>query len=108
MIDGLDARLDRLAARGHVMTYGELVGDLELTGPGRIARLTTALEELMEIDTQAQAPLRAALVVGRSSGGLPARGFFEKALALGHDTSDPAAFHRTHMDACFARARKAD
>jgi len=105
VITRLDARLDDLAAQRQVMTYGALAADLGLEGPGRIARLTAALEELMETDSAAGRPLRAALVVGRDSGGLPARGFFQKAQALGHDTRDPAAFHQTHLDACFARAR---
>ncbi|NBB98232.1 MAG: hypothetical protein GVY34_08695 [Alphaproteobacteria bacterium] len=104
MIAGLDARLDDLAAQKQVTTYGALTAELGLTGPGRIARLTTALEALMEHDTATGRPLRAALVVGRTGGGLPARGFFDKAQALGHDISDPAAFHRHQLDGCFARA----
>lgn len=104
MIAGLEARLDDLAAQKQITTYGALAADLGLDGPGRIARLTSALETLMEQDTATGRPLRAALVVGRASGGLPARGFFDKAQALGHDTSDPAALHRHHLEGCFARA----
>lgn len=101
MIGELEARLATLAAQRDVITYGKLAAELGLDGPGRIARLTTALETLMAQDTAAGRPLRAALVVGRATGGLPARGFFEKAQALGHDVSDPAGFHRAQLSACF-------
>lgn len=105
MIAGLEARLAELAAQRQVTTYGVLAADLGLTGPGRIARLTAALEALMETDTQAGHPLRAALVVGRASAGLPARGFFDMAQALGHDVTDPDAFHKAQINGCFVRAR---
>ncbi|MCL1627899.1 hypothetical protein M3N55_04080 [Roseibaca sp. V10] len=104
MIDELEARLAKLAAQHDVITYGKLAADLGLDGPGRIARLTTALETLMAQDTAAGRPLRAALVVGRATGGLPARGFFDKAQALGHDVSDPAGFHCAQLSACFGLA----
>lgn len=85
MIDAvaLDAALADLAATGRTTTYGALAQDLGLDGAGRIARLTTALEATMEQDARAGAPLRAARVLGRLSGGLPARGFFAKARDLG-------------------------
>ena len=79
----LDAALAHLAASGRITTYGALALDLGLDGAGRIARLTSALEQTMELDARAGTPLRAARVVGRTSGGLPARGFFAKARALG-------------------------
>lgn len=101
MIDKLETALTQLAKRRATTTYGALAADLELTGPGRIARLTTALETLMEQDAVANHPLRAALVVGRASGGLPARGFYDKAQTLGHDVSDPAAFHARQLNALF-------
>ncbi len=50
----------------------------------------------MEADAVAGAPLRAALCRGRLSGDLPARGFFDKAAALGYDVSDPAALVDEH------------
>lgn len=104
MIDGLEARLHDLAAQGCVVTYGALAAQVKVEGPGRIARLTAALETLMETDTATGRPMRAALVVGRVSGGLPARGFFQKAQALGHDVSDPAAFHTRNLHALFETA----
>ena len=59
MISGLAARLADLAALNQTTSYGALARDLGLTGPGTIARLTTALEALMEQDTAANRPLRA-------------------------------------------------
>jgi len=91
MIADLTARLAQLAALNQTTTYGALARDLGLTGPATIARLTDALELLMEQDTAAGTPLRAALVNARNSP-LPAPGFFAKATALGHDISNPAGF----------------
>lgn len=103
MLPGLDAALMRLAADGSCTTYGTLAADLGLDGAGRIARLASALEATMEQDARAGHPLRAARVLGRISGGLPARGFFAKARELGvYDGPDdgPAAqrFHAAQFD----------
>lgn len=87
----LEARLAELAALGQTITYGTLARDLDIPGPGAIAKLTAALESLMESDATTGRPLRAALCEGRLAGGLPAQGFFDKAAALGrYDGSDPA------------------
>lgn len=91
MIPALTARLAELAALNQTTTYGALARDLGLTGPGTIARLTTALESLMEADAAASHPFRAALLAARGST-LPAPGFFEKAAALGFQIRDPATF----------------
>lgn len=91
----LDARLAALAAAGGTITYGALARDLGW----RMADLTAALERLMEEDTAAGRPLRAAVLRGRLSGDLPARGFFDKAAVLGHDVGDPAAFATRHRAA---------
>ena len=61
MIAELTARLAELAALNQTTTYGALARDLGLTGPATIARITGALETLMEQDTANAAPLRAAL-----------------------------------------------
>lgn len=90
MIPGLTARLASLAAARQTTSYGALARDLALTGPGTIARLTTALEALMAEDAAAGRPLRAALVSARGSD-LPARGFFDLAAELGLDVRDPQA-----------------
>ena len=102
MIQALAARLAQLAALNQTTTYGQLARDLDLTGPATIARLTDALEMLMERDTAAGTPLRAALVNARGSD-LPAPGFFAKAAALGHDTANPAQFVATHRAALSVR-----
>ena len=94
MIAGLEARLATLAASGQTTTYGQLARDLNC----RVAELTTALEALMEADTQANLPLRAALLNARGTT-LPARGFFDKAAALGHDITDPVTLTQTHRHA---------
>jgi hypothetical protein len=99
----LDAALAQLAAAGATTTYGALAEQL-LTGPGRIARLTAALEATMEQDARAGQPLRASLVVARLGDGLPARGYFQKARELGlyagPDTGPEArSFHALHLRA---------
>jgi hypothetical protein len=106
-LPGLVEALDQLAAQGRMTTYGALAEVLGLDGPGRIARLTDALEALMEADASSGAPLRAALVLGRASGGLPARGFFLKAQALGlYDPAkiSPDAFHAAQCAQLFRRS----
>jgi hypothetical protein len=102
MIAGLEARLAELAALNQTITYGQLARDLGLTGPATIARLTTALEALMEADAALGRPLRAALVNGRGTD-LPARGFFAKAAELGLPTDDPAAFVAAQRSALSVR-----
>ena len=84
----LVARLAALASRNETITYGALAREMGW----RMGDLTAALEALMEADAAAGLPLRAALCEGRLAGGLPARGFFLKANALGFDVSDPAGF----------------
>lgn len=84
----LASRLANLARRGETITYGALAQGLGL----RVQDLTAALEAMMEDDARAGRPLRAALCEGRLAGGLPARGFFDKAAELGFDVVDPAGF----------------
>jgi len=89
----LAARLAQLAALNQSVTYGQLARDLALTGPGTIARLTTALEALMEEDAALGQPFRAVVVSGRLARDLPAEGFFAKAAALGrYQGQDPALY----------------
>jgi len=84
----LETRLAGLAAAGQTMTYGALARDLGW----RIGALTAALEALMEVDFAAGRPLRAALCEGRLSHGLPAPGFFQRAVGLGCRIDDAEAF----------------
>lgn len=102
MKEALVARLAELAAARQTTTYGALARDLGLTGPATIARLTEALEALMVEDAALGHPLRAALVTSRGSP-LPARGFFEKAQALGFDISDPQSFVAAQRQALSVR-----
>lgn len=95
----LVARLAMLAAQGRCETYGEMSRVLGL----RIGALTAALEDLMAADAAAGQPLRAALCEGRLAGGLPARGFFEKAADLGFDVSDQAGFVARQRAGLFSR-----
>jgi hypothetical protein len=93
MIEGLSARLADLAAQNQTVTYGKLARDLGLTGPATIARLTTALEALMEEDARLGQPFRAVVLSGRLARDLPAQGFFDKATALGrYQGQDPATY----------------
>lgn len=96
----LETRLAALAAAGQTISYGQLAHDLGWP----VARLTDALERLMEEDARAGAPLRAALLEARLGNGLPARGFFDKAASLGIYPEDPAAFVAATRAALRARA----
>ncbi|THD82898.1 hypothetical protein E7811_12155 [Aliigemmobacter aestuarii] len=98
-LPALEARLAALAAEGRTVTYGQLARDLGW----RMAELTAALEALMEADAERGAPLRAALCEGRLAGGMPARGFFDKAAALGIDIRDPEGFVAAQRTALFKR-----
>jgi len=101
------AALADLAQARQTITYGALAARIGIEGAGRIARLTTLLEGLMEADAAQSRPLRAALVVGKAAGGLPARGFYDKAHALGLCPANPPpelaqSFHQAQRDAVFA------
>lgn len=91
----LARRLDEISASGQTVTYGDLARQLGL----RMGALTEGLELLMEQDAATPRPLRAALCEGRLNDGLPARGFFDKAVELGYDVSDPAGFAAGHRHA---------
>ena len=84
----LEARLAALAAQGQTVAYGVLARELGV----RIGELTAALEALMATDARDGRPLRASLCEGRLAGGMPARGFFERAADLGYDIGDRAEF----------------
>ena len=58
------------------ITYAELADAASIPNPHRIHKLTKWLENSMRKDHAAGAPLRAALVISRKRGGLPAPGFF--------------------------------
>ena len=80
--------------QGRCITYADLAEAACIPAPHRIHQLTIWLEDLMERDHGLGQPLRAAVVVSRTSG-IPARGFFEKLDALGpEDDADPATRHQ--------------
>jgi hypothetical protein len=97
----LEARLAELAKAGQTITYGRLAAEFAI----HIHDLTAELETLMELDHAAGLPLRAALCAGRLAAGLPARGFFEKAAALGYPGVEAeAAFVAEQRAQLFASA----
>ncbi len=85
------ATLREMPAPELPVTYGALAARLSVPGPGRIRRLTDALELTMHQDAARGRPLVAALVVARMGGGLPAQGFFELAAKLGYLPADRQA-----------------
>ncbi len=90
MRDVLAACLRAQVSRGGTVTYGALARELGL----RMADITAALEVLMAEDAAAGRPFLAAVCEGRLTHGLPARGFYVAAAALGRfpPGTDPAAF----------------
>ena len=82
------------------ITYAELADAAKIPNPYRIHKLTEWLENSMRTDHAAGEPLRAALVISRNRGGLPAPGFFilcgELGLYQGAVSGHNAVqFHRT-------------
>jgi len=66
-----------------LITYAELADAAQIPGPHRIHKLTIWLEALLETDHANGTQLRAARVISRNRGGIPAPGFFLKCAALG-------------------------
>jgi hypothetical protein len=99
----LEAHLAALGAAGETITYGTLARELGW----RMGALTAALEALMEVDHAHGHALRAVVCAGRLNHGMPAEGFFIKALALDIDVSDRAAFVQGQRAALLAAAEQA-
>lgn len=81
-----------------LITYAELADAATIPAPHRINKLSVWLEATMDSDCAQSMPLRAAWVISRARGGLPAPGFFIKCKALGlydgdHDGAAATAFH---------------
>ncbi len=87
-MNDLKARLIALAAAERTITYGHLAEELAV----RIGVLISALEDLMAEDHSAGRPLLAVVCTSRIYAYMPAEGFFIKALELGIDIGDRAAF----------------
>lgn len=108
--EALSAYLDALAREGRTVTYQEAALALGLAPPQTIHRLVLALEASMSDDAAAGRPLRAASVVSRVGGGVPAAGFFAHARALGRydgpETGPRArAFHAEELRSVREHAR---
>ena len=87
--DRLREELLKQVRTGLPVTYKELADRLALPPPHTIHRITDALEQLMEEDVALGHPLLAAFAVSKARPGIPARGFFLKAQALGVFSGDP-------------------
>ena len=75
--------LDSAIASRRLISYAELAVTAQIPPPHRIHKLTMWLETLIVDDHQSAKPLRAAWVVSRQSGQIPAPGFFMKCRELG-------------------------
>ena len=86
------------------ITYNALAATANMTGPHKIHRLTSWLEQLMAEDHHNDQPLRAAVVISKARGGLPAPGFFDKAKELGLDfeTTDRRANSEAYLQKVYA------
>ena len=86
------------------ITYNALAATAKMTGPHKIHRLTSWLEQLMAEDHDNDRPLRAAVVISKARGGLPAPGFFDKAKELGLDfeTTDRRANYEAYLQKVYA------
>ena len=86
------------------ITYNALAAKANMTGPHKIHRLTSWLEQLMAEDHHNDRPLRAAVVISKARGGLPAPGFFDKAKELGLDfeTTDRRASYEAYLQTVYA------
>ena len=81
-----------------LITYAELAEAAAIPAPHRINKLSVWLEATMDEDHAQSMPLRAAWVISRARGGLPAPGFFIKCKDLGlydgaPDGAAATAFH---------------
>ena len=75
--------LDSAIASRHLISYAELADTAQIPSPHRIHKLTIWLETLVADDHQSAKPLRAAWVVSRQRGQIPAPGFFLKCNEIG-------------------------
>jgi Fe-S cluster biogenesis protein NfuA len=91
------------------ITYGKLSRALGYWAPGSIAKVTSALEATMRVDAAISTPFVAARAVSRGGDGLPSKGFFELAQALGHGPMDgeiDSVFHERLLGEISATLRK--
>ncbi len=94
--------LDLCCRNRETITYLEAADAIAVAAPQRIHQVTQLLEALIEHDHSLGQPIRAALVVSRTKGGLPGEGFFLKARALGLMSSVSAQdFHQQCLNRLF-------
>ena len=79
------------------ITYAELANAAKIPNPHRIHKLTKWLENSMRVDHEAGKPLRAAMVISRNRGGLPAPGFFILCGELGLYRGAVSGPHAVHF-----------
>ena len=75
--------LASVAETGRTITYAELADAASIPAPHRINKLAQWLEATICEDHAAGRPPRAALVISRNRGGLPAPGFFQLCNEIG-------------------------
>ena len=75
--------LDSAIASRQMISYAELADTAQIPSPHRIHKLTMWLETLVAVEHQSAKPLRAAWVVSRQRGQIPAPGFFIKCREIG-------------------------
>ena len=96
-----------LAKHHQTITYADLAEMAAIPSPYRIHQLTEYLEHMIAEDAKAHRPLRAAVVISKTSRGLPAEGFFDccKAhLIHHHKGEDHAAMHARLLAALYDTA----
>lgn len=109
LLERMSRVLDRHAVQHRTLTYLELADAIAMPGPQRIHRTTRLLEILMKRDAEAGRPIRAALAVSRTGGGLPAAGFFDRAERLGlFDGRSPADYHQQLLAELFRAGDASD
>ena len=91
--------LESAIASRHLISYAELVDTAHIPPPHRTNKLTMWLETLVVDDYRSAKPLRAAWVISRQRGRIPAPGFFIKCQEIGlYDGpakgANAEAFHR--------------
>ncbi|WP_028030756.1 iron-sulfur cluster biogenesis protein NfuA [Gemmobacter nectariphilus] len=97
----LRAHLRGLAPGAALPSYGALARALGLWWPGSVRRVTAALETTMREDAAAGRPFIAARAICRAGGGLPGKGFFDLARALGRGPApgeSEADFHARELE----------
>jgi NFU1 iron-sulfur cluster scaffold homolog, mitochondrial len=102
LVAGVRAFLEALPPDSPSVGYAQLADALDVSPPHRVGQVARALEITMGEDAAAGRPFLAALVVGRAGGGLPARGFYDRAAALGRGPEPgetEAAFHDRELAA---------